>query len=222
MSSRQSVQNVSSSVPVLGEQFQNRLDLIGPQRGADEAAAPPVTKRQKIIRFLRAIDNGNFETVLQAIDEGADVNAKSCDKTALMEAVISGRTKIVKLLLQKGADPNLEDECTRETALMFAVYQGLTDIVKLLIEAGARVQQRDVDTVNQSIEEVLELLESPERRIDKKLVQNLPTIKTLLEERLEEQKRLLRSAGRKVIKEHGLLPGELGNRISEYIASEYH
>ncbi|MFC1478069.1 ankyrin repeat domain-containing protein [Candidatus Margulisiibacteriota bacterium] len=57
-------------------------------------------------------------------------------KTALMVAAKRGRTEVVKLLIEAGADLNLKNVEDR-TALMIAAEKGHTEIIKLLIEAGA-------------------------------------------------------------------------------------
>lgn len=53
-------------------------------------------------------------------------------QTALMLAVSHGRTAMVRLLLDDGADVNCQDE-DGSTALMCASEHGHTDIVKLLL-----------------------------------------------------------------------------------------
>ena len=53
-------------------------------------------------------------------------------QTALMLAVSHGRTDMVRMLLQAGADVNTQDE-DGSTALMCASEHGHTDIVKMLL-----------------------------------------------------------------------------------------
>ena len=65
---------------------------------------------------------------------GADVNSGS--PPPLMAAVFNGHLECVKLLIQAGADLNVQDENGR-TTLMFAAAKGHVDCVKLLTEAGA-------------------------------------------------------------------------------------
>jgi ankyrin repeat protein len=95
---------------------------------------------------------------------GIDVNAKggrglawdSSAVTALMNAADNGHTDIVELLIDAGADLNLQEpglrekgcdlsECYGRTALLFAVEGDHADIVKLLVEAGADVNIRRKD-----------------------------------------------------------------------------
>ena len=79
---------------------------------------------------------------------GIDVNAEkyspilplmvASKKTPLMVASKNGHTKIVKLLLEKGADVN-----AKMTALMLAAANGHTEIIKLLLEKGADVNAKN-------------------------------------------------------------------------------
>jgi ankyrin repeat protein len=54
-----------------------------------------------------------------------------------MIAAEKGHTKIVQLLLEKGADVNAKNKYG-ETALMYAAENGHTETVQLLLEKGAR------------------------------------------------------------------------------------
>ena len=55
------------------------------------------------------------------------------DSTALMIACASGNSKLVKLLFDKGADPNIETKA-HSTALMYAIYSGNHRIVQMLLK----------------------------------------------------------------------------------------
>jgi ankyrin repeat protein len=59
--------------------------------------------------------------------------------TALMRAAFAGDLELVKLLLERGADPNLPEAgiAPHGHALYSAVYNGHYDIAKLLLENGA-------------------------------------------------------------------------------------
>ena len=58
--------------------------------------------------------------------------------TALMLAASSGDIKIVRMLLDRGADVNGEFALTGKTALMLATEHGYADIAQLLKQAGAK------------------------------------------------------------------------------------
>lgn len=73
------------------------------------------------------------------LDKGYDVNFKiGYDATLLILACYANQRKMVKLLLDYGADPNLQ--CGNDdsiTPLIQAIYNENSEIVKLLLDAGA-------------------------------------------------------------------------------------
>jgi ankyrin repeat protein len=62
-------------------------------------------------RLLAAVESENLDRILAAVNAGADVNAR-CDDGAsvLYPACLNGNVHVVWLLLNLGADPNLEAE----------------------------------------------------------------------------------------------------------------
>jgi Ankyrin repeats (3 copies) len=67
------------------------------------------------------------------IAHGADVNAPNSDNaTALVRAVMVGKTNLVAKLLQKGADKNVVESITHEKPIEIAKEKGYTEIVKVL------------------------------------------------------------------------------------------
>jgi ankyrin repeat protein len=82
--------------------------------------------------------------VIERALNGDDINiVGEGGRTALISASMYGHSGIVKLLLDKGSDPNLKDSYGR-TALMFAAsMNGHSGIVKLLFDKGA-----DINIVN--------------------------------------------------------------------------
>jgi len=64
-------------------------------------------------KFLRAVKNGNICDVKAAIQAGVDVNGlHELGWSALHIAAVNCRREIVSLLLDSGADPDIEDEFT--------------------------------------------------------------------------------------------------------------
>ncbi len=90
---------------------------------------------------------GNIERVRQLLDEDPSLVNRVADYVTyyagsgapIKNAAIGGHIEIVKLLLERGADPNLPEEgiAPRGHALHSAVVNGHIEIVKLLLEHGA-------------------------------------------------------------------------------------
>ncbi|KAI8514582.1 Unconventional myosin-XVI [Branchiostoma belcheri] len=99
--------------------------------------------------FLSAVERGDVQTVRRGLQAGRDVNQRftwrlftQYGKTALHVASENGRTGVVKLLIQHGADVGARDKNGR-TALHVASVNGQTGVVELLIQHGADVGARD-------------------------------------------------------------------------------
>jgi ankyrin repeat protein len=98
-----------------------------------------------------AVQNNQISVVKKLLLVGASVDKADFEGwTPLMNAAVEGATKLVKLLLQYGADPNIQNgradsSSYGETALIHAARNGHADIVKLLLSAGADV---NVDTLS--------------------------------------------------------------------------
>ena len=77
------------------------------------------------------------------LDAGVDVNVRDRDgRTALHSAVVQGCTDTVRLLLERGAHPDIATPggCT---ALMLAERHGHAEIARLLRQAGAADLPKD-------------------------------------------------------------------------------
>ena len=99
-------------------------------------------------RFLQSCKKNNEEDVLDCLENGADVNCKSCDEdgttfTGLSIAASRNYPELLDLLLDRGADVNKttlykqcqDDEDLEEyTPLMIASHHGHTKIVNRLIK----------------------------------------------------------------------------------------
>lgn len=95
-------------------------------------------------QLWNGIASNNVAIVETALDTGADADSRYKDTpnmkgmTALMYACSKGNPNIVRLLISKGADVNLE---TREgyTALSIAIMRKQLAIAEFLIRNGANV-----------------------------------------------------------------------------------
>ena len=125
----------------------------------------------------RAADAGDIEGLQEALEAGADVDARDGKGwTALMHAVAKGYPLVVEPLLEADADPDVRAP-DGATALFMAAVDGHTEIIVGLMAAGAdvsirgpmgrtavdvaRVRYGDVETARRSGESlaVLALLE---------------------------------------------------------------
>ena len=82
-----------------------------------------------------AASKGNSTDVLELLGRGADINNVRSDfGTPISAAAKGNQTEMVRLLLDKGADPNIHDG---RNVLQQAAYEGSLEIVLLLLENGA-------------------------------------------------------------------------------------
>lgn len=85
-------------------------------------------------------------TVVQRLFKLADVNIRASknSQTALMLAVSHGNFTMVQMLVEAGADINIQDD-DGSTALMCAAEQGHLDIIKYLLA------QQDCDSTKHDV-----------------------------------------------------------------------
>jgi ankyrin repeat protein len=89
--------------------------------------------------FFAAARKGDVAAVKAFLDKGVDVNAKTqYGATALSYACDKGHTEVVRLLLERGADPNVKDTFYGATPMSWAAPKGYIEVVKLLIEKGSK------------------------------------------------------------------------------------
>ncbi|KAI8513299.1 Unconventional myosin-XVI [Branchiostoma belcheri] len=98
--------------------------------------------------FERAVGRGDVQTVRRELQAGRDVNQRIKwiwpwdGGTALHLASMNGKTGVVELLIQHGAEVGARDK-VGGTALHWASGNGQAGVVKLLIQHGADVGARD-------------------------------------------------------------------------------
>lgn len=111
--------------------------------------------------FFKAVVAGKVKLAERHLIKGADVNARyisekaemSYGETAVIIAASAGNKEMVRMLLKRGADPNITNE--GYSAIIYAATYGHTDIVKMLVENGANINQIHVDGTTPLINAVL-------------------------------------------------------------------
>jgi len=105
---------------------------------ADASPAPDDT-------LVQAVKGSDTAAALEAIKNGADVNAKyNNGASALTFAALHGDVLMVILLLDRGADINAINDFG-QTALMYVSTIGQTHIVEVLLWRGADAKMKDED-----------------------------------------------------------------------------
>jgi HEAT repeat protein len=90
-------------------------------------------------QLKRAASDGNLSGVIEALANGADVNARGeYGDTALNEAAEYGHIEVVRHLIESGADIHNTGGADK-TPIMNAAFAGHVPIVRLLLEHGATI-----------------------------------------------------------------------------------
>lgn len=94
---------------------------------------------------MSAVARNDLQEVDRLLSEGVvDVNvrARYSQESALGSAAGLSEVEMVRLLLRRGADPNIGDE-DNLTPLQSAAHHGNIAIVRMLLKAGAKVNSAD-------------------------------------------------------------------------------
>ncbi len=91
------------------------------------------------VRYTEALRDGNIQLVKKYLGVNADVNDKFFAWSALQIAANKGQLKIIKLLIDKGADINYQHPISKNTAFHMAAFGNYTEVVKYLSAKGADV-----------------------------------------------------------------------------------
>ena len=95
--------------------------------------------------LLRACWRGDPDAARKAISDGANVNYVDNTGTGMAvihEAAFEGKTEVVMVLLESGANPNVRN-LGANTPLMLAARRGHLGSVKALVAGGANVNAND-------------------------------------------------------------------------------
>ncbi|HVA67650.1 MAG TPA: ankyrin repeat domain-containing protein [Elusimicrobiota bacterium] len=106
--------------------------LLMPRSAAGEA--PVITTKNEILRV--AVQLGDEEMARWALERGAEPNRDYGMLTPLMIAADCGHSRIVNLLISRGASLNERTGC-EETALILACKNAHESSARPLVEAGA-------------------------------------------------------------------------------------
>ena len=92
-------------------------------------------------KLITAVKKGDVQAVADLIEKNPKYSGTKYLNHAIFEAVDVGNVNIVKLLLEKGADVNLQVGDDDATLLYIATEKGRKNIVQLLLENGANVDK---------------------------------------------------------------------------------
>jgi len=98
-------------------------------------------KKGGLTALMFAARDGDMESTKMLATAGARINdTNPIGSTPLMMAIRNDRTPVALYLIEKGADPNIDQ--AGHTALHLAVARKNQEVVKALIERGAKVNAR--------------------------------------------------------------------------------
>jgi len=113
----------------------------------DLPASKPVcgsrpNSQEAVDRLVAAAESGDAATVKTELDRGADIDGRGVQSsaTALMLACQNGRSQIVRMLLDRGANASLSQDGS--TPLMSAALWGYSDIVGMLLDKGTSIDAK--------------------------------------------------------------------------------
>ena len=129
--------------------------LPSPDERAMAAAA--TAENDLALDTWHAAREGNIAGLKQGLAGGIDVNSMEPNggATLLMAAATQGRTEVAELLIEQGADLNLQNG-QGATALHTAAFFCQPEVAALLVEKGA-----DINARNSGGKTALEIVEEP-------------------------------------------------------------
>jgi ankyrin repeat protein len=95
-------------------------------------------------KLADAISSGDGAMVKKLIKNNPSLTKMPLENwTSLTLAAYNGRSEIVRLLLDAGADMEAKDQVAGETPLHWAAIKGHKDIAEMILSKGAQVDSRD-------------------------------------------------------------------------------
>lgn len=152
--------------------------VMSPSDKLDDAAAKAiVTARETLWRsFVEACRDGDTASVEELCNEGADPDWRDDGWPQLCRVSASGRDAIVRLLIQKGADPTAQsrdNKVGRYCSLYWAAKSGHPSTVRILLENDDAVKVYSQDhfyfaleaavTQNEDRQDIVDMLLHPGR-----------------------------------------------------------
>ena len=111
--------------------------------GAALGAVPILSAAQALEELLKAVNEGDANTVAFYLNKGMDPDTADPDgNTILMIAARVGHEEVVKLLISRKASV-ARRSAHGDTALMMACLKGKLAIARLLVANGAQINQSD-------------------------------------------------------------------------------
>ena len=114
--------------------------------GMDDKYAINTAKKDRALdqRLFEAVKKCAYQETVDLITQGADVNARGMYKTpVLMQVVSRNNPKLIKLLIENGADVNAQDENGRTALIRACLFQQLENIKVLLKAPDIDITIRD-------------------------------------------------------------------------------
>lgn len=96
--------------------------------------------------FFTSIYRKDLAIVDSFLDDGLDINIIDKDgRTALFHSILDSESSemVIKYLIKKGVDVNIQDKPLQWSALHFAARDNKKEIVKILLDNGAVVDSVD-------------------------------------------------------------------------------
>ena len=133
------------SVKQIEEEHRAKTESARPTKW-EKIKTPPKKNTMRDLNFRALCKTAGFAQILEALDNGANPNAKNNNNTtALMTAAqFNHDSKAIEALLDAGADIEARNH-KGNTALHFAAMENTPEVVKVLCERGADIEALNHD-----------------------------------------------------------------------------